>query len=48
MALELFLERVERTCFAVSTDETRYNLTGVYFEPIEDALRLVRFKPLGS
>src|SRR6266567_3652620 len=32
---------VERTIFAVSTDETRYNLNGVYFEPSAEALRLV-------
>ena len=37
----VLLEMIERTFFAVSTDETRYNLNGVYFEPIEDALRLV-------
>ena len=30
---ELLLEMIERTFFAVSTDETRYNLNGVYFEP---------------
>jgi DNA polymerase III subunit beta len=35
------LEMIERTFFAVSTDETRYNLNGVYFEPNGDALRLV-------
>lgn len=27
-------EMIDRTAFAVSTDETRYNLNGVYFEPI--------------
>lgn len=37
----LLLEMIERTFFAVSTDETRYNLNGVYFEPAEGALRLV-------
>ncbi len=35
------LDMVERTFFAVSTDETRYNLNGVYFEPSAEALRLV-------
>jgi DNA polymerase-3 subunit beta len=32
---------IERTFFAVSTDETRYNLNGVYFEPGAGGLRLV-------
>jgi DNA polymerase-3 subunit beta len=35
------LDMVERTFFAVSTDETRYNLNGVFFEPSAEALRLV-------
>ncbi len=35
------LEMIERTSFAVSTDETRYNLNGVFFEPSAEALRLV-------
>ncbi len=35
------LEMIERTFFAVSTDETRYNLNGVFFEPSQDSLRLV-------
>jgi DNA polymerase-3 subunit beta len=35
------LEMVERTAFAVSTDETRYNLNGVLFEPAPGAIRLV-------
>jgi DNA polymerase III subunit beta len=35
------LDMIERTGFAVSTDETRYNLNGVYFEPQGEALRLV-------
>jgi DNA polymerase-3 subunit beta len=35
------LDMIERTFFAVSTDETRYNLNGVFFEPSPDALRLV-------
>ncbi|HEX9242074.1 MAG TPA: DNA polymerase III subunit beta [Anaeromyxobacter sp.] len=38
---KLLLDMVERTIFAVSTDETRYNLNGVYFEPSAEALRLV-------
>jgi DNA polymerase-3 subunit beta len=35
------LEMIERTFFAVSTDETRYNLNGVFFEPTAETLRLV-------
>jgi DNA polymerase-3 subunit beta len=35
------LEMIERTFFAVSTDETRYNLNGVFFEPSQGSLRLV-------
>jgi hypothetical protein len=35
----LLLEMIERTFFAVSTDETRYNLNGVYFEPSAGNLR---------
>ncbi|WP_242344203.1 DNA polymerase III subunit beta [Anaeromyxobacter terrae] len=35
------LEMIERTFFAVSNDETRYNLNGVYFEPGPELLRLV-------
>jgi DNA polymerase-3 subunit beta len=38
---EVLLEMIERTFFAVSTDETRYNLNGVYFEPSGETLRLV-------
>jgi len=30
------LEMIRRTSFAISTDETRYNLNGVFFEPRED------------
>ena len=37
----MLLDMIERTFFAVSTDETRYNLNGVYFEPSAEALRLV-------
>jgi DNA polymerase-3 subunit beta len=37
----VLLEMIERTFFAVSTDETRYNLNGVFFEPGPAALRLV-------
>ncbi|WP_242392652.1 DNA polymerase III subunit beta [Anaeromyxobacter oryzisoli] len=37
----VLLDMVERTAFAVSTDETRYNLNGVYFEPSAGSLRLV-------
>jgi DNA polymerase-3 subunit beta len=31
---------IERTMYAASTDETRYNLNGVYFELIDDGARL--------
>jgi DNA polymerase-3 subunit beta len=37
----LLLDMIERTFFAVSTDETRYNLNGVFFEAGPSALRLV-------
>ncbi len=35
------LEMIELTAFAASSDETRYNLNGVFFEPSEGALRTV-------
>ncbi len=35
------LQLVELTSFAVSSDETRYNLNGVFFEPIAGTLRTV-------
>jgi DNA polymerase-3 subunit beta len=35
------LEMIELTAFAVSSDETRYNLNGVFFEPAQGALRTV-------
>jgi DNA polymerase-3 subunit beta len=35
------LEQIDRTSFAASTDETRYNLNGVYFEPQGPVLRMV-------
>jgi len=35
------LDMIERTQFAVSTDETRYNLNGVFFEPAAGAVRMV-------
>jgi DNA polymerase-3 subunit beta len=35
------LDMIERTFFAVSNDETRYNLNGVFFEPAAEVLRLV-------
>jgi DNA polymerase III subunit beta len=41
VAPALLLEMIERTFFAVSTDETRYNLNGVFFEPSGETLRLV-------
>lgn len=34
-------EMIEKTIGSASTDETRYNLTGVYFEPHATGLRLV-------
>jgi DNA polymerase-3 subunit beta len=37
----VLLDMIERTFFAVSTDETRYNLNGVFFEQAGEALRLV-------
>jgi len=41
LAPETLLGLVERTAFAVSSDETRYNLNGVYFEPAPGVIRLV-------
>ncbi len=35
------LQMIELTSFAVSSDETRYNLNGVFFEPTPGALRAV-------
>jgi DNA polymerase-3 subunit beta len=35
------LEMIEKTSFAISTDETRYNLNGVYFDPRESGTRMV-------
>jgi DNA polymerase-3 subunit beta len=35
------LELIELTAFAASTDETRYNLNGVFFEPSPGSLRAV-------
>ncbi len=35
------LDLVEKTAFAVSSDETRYNLNGVFFEPSGGKIRLV-------
>jgi DNA polymerase-3 subunit beta len=35
------LEMIELTAFASSTDETRYNLNGVFFEPVQGGLRTV-------
>jgi DNA polymerase-3 subunit beta len=35
------LAQIELTSFAASTDETRYNLNGVYFEPQGPVLRMV-------
>ena len=35
------LEMIEKTQFAISADETRHNLNGVYFEPVAQAVRMV-------
>ncbi len=32
---------IDRTAFAVSSDETRYNLNGVFFEPVAGTIRMV-------
>ncbi|MBI2375747.1 MAG: DNA polymerase III subunit beta [Deltaproteobacteria bacterium] len=37
----VFREMIDRTLFAVSTDETRFNLTGVFIEPTANGLRMV-------
>lgn len=39
----VFKEMIDKTIYSVSMDETRYNLTGVYCEPIKDppGLRMV-------
>lgn len=37
----LFVEMIERTLFAVSLDETRFNLSGVYTEAAGEVLRMV-------
>lgn len=38
---KLLLEMLELTSIAVSTDDTRLNLNGVFFQPMEGGLRLV-------
>ena len=38
---KLLLEMLELTSIAVSTDETRLNLNGVFFQPVEGGVRLV-------
>jgi DNA polymerase-3 subunit beta len=38
---DVILDLVGKTSFAASTDETRYNLNGVYFEPTSGSMRLV-------
>jgi len=35
------LEMIEKTQFAISTDETRYNLNGVFFDPRDGGTRMV-------
>src|SRR5947209_11805370 len=35
------LEMIEKTSFAISADETRHNLNGVYFEPMPGGARMV-------
>jgi len=36
MDAALLKEMIDKTIFAVSTEETRYNLSGIYFEKVED------------
>jgi DNA polymerase-3 subunit beta len=36
MEATLLKEMIDKTIFAVSTEETRYNLSGIYFEKVED------------
>jgi len=36
MEAPLLKEMIDKTIFAVSTEETRYNLSGIYFEKVED------------
>jgi DNA polymerase III subunit beta len=38
---QTLLGLIDRTSFAVSSDETRYNLNGVFFEPLTGAMRMV-------
>ena len=38
---KVVLAMIERTSFAVSSDETRFNLNGVFFEPAAGAVRMV-------
>jgi DNA polymerase-3 subunit beta len=38
---KVVLAMIDRTSFAVSSDETRFNLNGVYFEPAGGAVRMV-------
>lgn len=35
------LDMIEKTQYAISTDETRYNLNGVFFDPAEEGVRMV-------
>jgi len=37
----VLLEMIEKTQFAISTDDTRYNLNGVYFDPTPTGTRMV-------
>lgn len=41
MEVSTILDMIEKTEFAISTDETRYNLNGVFFDPGNDMLRMV-------
>lgn len=36
LSSEVFLSMVQKTLFSTSSDDSRYNLTGVYFEPQQD------------
>ncbi len=38
---KVVLAMIEKTSFAVSSDETRFNLNGVFFEPVPGAARMV-------
>ncbi len=41
MEVSTILDMIEKTEFAISTDETRYNLNGVFFDPGAETTRMV-------